>query len=358
MLTAQADHGYINSIGQYNIANLDSLTKATKPGPFLQNDSYAINSWTKMLLSLNSTTEGERFEDFFPDEDIANYRNVNGLHLKGMRAVTDENGNRVWRTIDRNDPSLTLEDQKNFVKHSIISKAAAKLAGMINRNISPTVLDNMKPDGMEALRNLVSALSTVALENVDEDIEFENKLNPDPDYNIFKAQDPSILRRELSKAKAMIDQRTSNSDSSIDSTLGLGDQLSTPSTNSSTDISSAILNASSALAKLGGQLQRYHQSSPQPDLESIQETINDIFTNPTDFEVVVTNLLNVINNSPSLAAHIDEFNRIIDEARFSDLPSSSDDSINQITHQGENEQARLDALQQAIQNLIDQYYLE
>lgn len=365
MLTAQADHGYITTIGQYNIANLDSLTKAAKPGPFLQNDSYAINSWIKMLRSVTSETEGERFEDLFPDEDIANYRNVNGLHLKGMRLAYDADGNPIWKTIDRDDPSLTLEDQKNFVKHSIIPKAAIKLAGMINRNISPTVLDNMKPDGMEALRKLVSTLSAVGLENVDDSVDFADKLNPDPDYAIFKSQDPGILRRELSHAKDLIDSRLNGTPISASGDIGFdtssGNTFSTTSssrhhTSSDSNLGDIMMEVSSGLARLGAQLQRHQAYSDLNSLEHLHDVVNDLFTTPGSFDDVATNLTNLITNHPTLSAHLDELRQLIEEHRFADYPTSTADSIDQIAHQGEQEQARLEALQQAILDFIDQHF--
>lgn len=369
MLTAQADHGYITTIGQYNIANLDSLTKAAKPGPFLQNDAYAINSWIKMLRSVTSDTEGERFEDLFPDEDIANYRNVNGLHLKGMRLAYDADGNPIWKTIDRDDPSLTLEDQKNFVKHSIIPKAAIKLAGMINRNISPTVLDNMKPDGMEALRKLVATLSTVGLENVDDDVDFANKLNPDPDYAIFKAQDPGILRRELSHAKDLIDSRLSGAaPASTDDTgtsAGSGatsgassSSRRSTSSSSNSSLGDMMMEVSSSLARLGAQLQRDQDYSDLETLDRLHDAVDDLFTTPGSFEDVATNLTNLVSNHSTLSAHLDELQQLIDECRYADYPTSTTESIDQITHQAEQEQARLEALHRAVLDFLDRYFSE
>ena len=363
MLTAQADNGYITTIGQYNIANLDSLTKAAKPGSFLQNDSYAINSWIKMLRSVTSDVEGERFEDLFPDADIANYRNVNGLHLKGMRLDHDDDGNPIWKTIDRDDPSLTLEDQKNFVKHSIIPKAAIKLAGMINRNISPTVLDNMKPDGMETLRKLVAALSAVGLENVDDSVDFTDKLNPDPDYAIFKSQDPSILRRELAHAKDLIDGRLNGNSPTSNIDLGTDTIPDTPtsehhSSHSNSNLSDAMMEVSSSLARLGAQLRRNQDYADLETPDRLRDNIDDIFTTPISFDDVATNLTNLISNHPTLSAHLDELQQLIDEYRYADYPTSSTDSIDQITHQAEQEQARLEALHQAILDFLDRYFSE
>ena len=365
MLMAQIDHGYVTSIGQFNIANLESVTKAAKPGSFLQNDAYAINSWIRMIRSLTSDTEGERFEDIFPDEDIANYRNVNGLYLKGMRLAHDANGNPIWKTIDRNDPSLTLEDKKNFVKHSIIPKAAIKIAGMINRNLSPTVLDNMKPDGMEALRKLVATLSTVGLENVDDDVDFANKLNPDPNYAIFKSQDPGILRRELSQAKDLIDNRLSGTTPSTtgDTSTSTGSSATSSSrrstnSNSNSSLGDMMMEVSSSLARLGAQLRRNQDYSDLGTFERLRDNIDNIFTIPISFDDAATNLTNLIANHPTLSTHLDDLQQIIEEHRYADYPTSTTESIDQITHQAEQEQARLEALHRAVLNFLDRYSSE
>ena len=303
------------------------------------------------------------------DEDIANYRNVNGLYLKGMRLAYDADGNPIWKTIDRNDPSLTLEDKKNFVKHSIIPKAAIKLAGMINRNLSPTVLDNMKPDGMEALRKLVATLSTVGLENVDDDVDFANKLNPDPDYAIFKSQDPGILRRELSHAKDLIDGRlsgaapTSTDDTGTSAGSGATSGASSSSrrstsSNSNSSLGDMMMEVSSSLARLGAQLQRDQDYSDLGTFERLRDNIDDIFTTPISFDDVATNLTNLISNHPTLSAHLDDLQQIIEEHRYADYPTSTTESIDQITHQAEQEQARLEALHRAVLDFLDRYFSE
>ena len=361
MLTAQADNGYINTIGQYNIANLDSLIKAAKPGSFLQNDAYAINSWIRMLRSLDSTKEGDRFEDIFPDADIANYRNVNGEFLHGMRLAHDENGNPYWKKIDRNDPSITVEDKKNFLKHNMLSKAAAKLSGMINRNISPNVLDNMKPDGLEALRNLVTTLGDVGLQNVDTQIPFDTKLNPDPDFDIFKAPDPSVLRRELSEAKATIEdyQHTHSTDASDSSqssnSSSSRNQRRQASQSNSASIRTLLQNTSEALAQLATRLGRERDDYDLSSNQNLRDAVDEIFTLPEDYDAATTALTNLFANHPTFSAHLGDLQELIEQYRYSDRPTSSAESVDQITHQDDQMRARLEALHQAVLNLIDQH---
>lgn len=218
MITAQTNMGYVTSIGQYNIANLQSLSVATKAGPFLQNDGYAIDTWRKLISCVDDDLFAANFKDiydnqikdhyasafdfFFPEADVMNYRNVNGQALGGMRLGTDADGNPKWVEIDASDPTLTAEDRKNLLKHKILPKAAAKLAGMMNRTMSPGVLENQKPDTLEALQKLIDTLAVVGTKNMDPDVPFEEKLGGNK--NFFASDDPRILQEKYRNAKTQI----------------------------------------------------------------------------------------------------------------------------------------------------------
>lgn len=202
MITAQANAGYITSIGQYNIANLQSLSVASKAGSFLQNDAYAFKDWSELI---QCAFDDQKFAEYFTDADVENYRNVNGIHLDGLRWNEET---QSWDEINHNDPNITLEDKKNTIKHKIIPKAAAKLVGMLNRDISPAVLDSMKPDNLKALRGLLDQLTELGVENYSEarapKDRFNNgdaKLN-----NIFDSADPKILKTNVQYAQAYIDE--------------------------------------------------------------------------------------------------------------------------------------------------------
>lgn len=214
MITSQANLGYITSIGQYNIANLQSLSVASKAGSFLQNDAYAIKDWAELIASVASKEPGHTFEDYFPDVAVANYRNVNGESLGGYRKQYDEDGNAYWQEINYKDPTLTLEEKRNFIKHKIIPKAARKLIGMLNRDMSPGVLENQKPDTLVALRQLLDTLSVVGIQNVSNDTPFEERL--DPTGNLFDSQDAKILKRNIADTQNAIDLVTQQEASARD----------------------------------------------------------------------------------------------------------------------------------------------
>ena len=197
MLTAQLDNGFVTSVGQRNIAGLDSIWKAAKTGKIILNDAVITKNWTKILNSLRSDApEGERFEDYFPDADVLLARNVNGELLNGLRLSTDEQGHLKWRKISRNDPGITLEDKKNWIKHMMIPEVAKKLYGSLNRTPSPSALDGAKPDGINAFAEMLDVLGQLSLDNLDptSDVPFEERLNPDVD--VFSGKDPRELQRK------------------------------------------------------------------------------------------------------------------------------------------------------------------
>ncbi len=211
MITSQANSGYITSIGQYNIANLQSLSVASKAGTFFQNDSYVYKDWANLV---KCAFDDQLFAKYFPDEDVNNYRNVNGIHLDGFR--WDE-AKQAWQEINHNDSSITLEDKKNFVRHKIIPKAATKMVGMLYRDLSPTVLDNMKPDNLKALKGLLDTLIETGAENFAETRDPQDRLNGN--LNIFDNSDPKELKGRVVSAAAYIENllaQLNNGDDSSD----------------------------------------------------------------------------------------------------------------------------------------------
>lgn len=209
MLTSQINSGYITSASQLNIARLDSIRLTAKTGKIVQNDPIILKEYAKLLNCLNpDATEGERFEDYFTDEAIANYRNVNGMRLHGLRLMTDENGQQYWQKIDRASDDLTLDDQRNFVKHDLIPRTAKKLMGAFKRNLSPTALDNLKPEGVDEIKRMVSFIEQLELRNQDASLPFEERANPRfkkgdgfDRINIFENADPGEIKDRITSAQ-------------------------------------------------------------------------------------------------------------------------------------------------------------
>lgn len=194
MLLAQADNGFINGPHMYNIANLESFLKSSTPGDVLRNDAFTLENWQYMIESINSDESGKTFEDFFPDAAVANYRNVNGKRLKGLR-LAEKDGELYWQEIDRNDETLTVEDQKNFIKHSILPAVAKKLYSVLNRTTPPEVSAKQKPDSLRAQHSLTESIIQQARANENDDLSFDSRLNPNVD--LFDAPNPNINRNLL-----------------------------------------------------------------------------------------------------------------------------------------------------------------
>lgn len=206
MLLAQADNGYINGPQQYNIANLESLLKSSNPGDILRSDAFTTQDWQRIIESINTDDEDYVFEKYFPDAAIANYRNVNGKRLKGLRLNATPEGEIYWQEIDRNDPTLTLDDQRNYIKHSLIPAVARKLLGAINRTVPPEVAAKQKTDSAASIKDLADSILRHAYENENEDLGWGERLNPNVD--IFNAPDPNFThnRIETERLKHKLDR--------------------------------------------------------------------------------------------------------------------------------------------------------
>lgn len=206
MLTAQANNGYITSIGQYHIAELESLWKAAKSGKILQNDAPIIKSWIRLINSLDSDVPGERFEDIFDDATVALTQNVNGMPLHGLRKGINEKGEEYWYKIDRNDASITTDDKRNWIKHKIFPNVIQKLIGSIDRRPSPTVLDSQKPDGTLAFCDLAEAAVRVGAKSLDPNSTFDERISNDGE-NILDTKDPQTVQRVITKLREDVYER-------------------------------------------------------------------------------------------------------------------------------------------------------
>lgn len=187
MLTSQANQGYLTSIGQYNIANLQSLAVAAKPSRFLQSDAFVINDLANIFSSIK---DPERFDYYFPEQDIKNYRNVNGEHLDGMRFNEEL---QKWEKIANSDPTLTVEDQRNYLKHGIFAKAMEQMYSFVNRRISPNTLDNQKGGTADALEAFVGVIGDLAVDNLNDSIPVTERIAPNEDITTKKHSADDIL---------------------------------------------------------------------------------------------------------------------------------------------------------------------
>lgn len=396
MLTSQANLGYINTIGQYHVANLQSLSVATKPGAFFQNDAYAINSWAELISSLNATDPKKQFDNLIKDSDIDGYRDVNGNHLKGLELIVDENGNKSWKEVSANQ--ATTEQRRNFVKHNILPRAARKLTGMLSRSITPNMSENIKPDGYDAIKNLAQALGNIGEENFNESLAFEDRLNPEND--IFDVKDYSAHLSIISQSKQAIEQAKANYYAnhpeaanklnqqtpppvrnhasqnnggvpfgSTNNTAGSDGlplpDLSIPPLGGSSTSSSANNNAqpdnypsggNPALGNLGGQLQRNNSHdnyvSNTSNSDHIIGQVTDILHSSSDFFAVSQQLSSYAHTNPRLFPIASEIDNIIESIAYQSANQAFNSSIGSVNGYNDN---RLEQLEQEIISYLYAY---
>lgn len=358
MVTAQVDRGFVTSKGQYNLAELQSITVASKSGSLVQNDGKNIDQLTAFMTAMQDDVA---FAKYFPDADIMAYRNVNGLHLDGLRLMTDANGNQYWADINHNDPDITLEDRKNLVKHKILPKAAAKLVGSLHRNISQGALDNMKPDGLNALQNLLDTLADLALKNALVD-NFADRFNGDMD--IFDSNDPAILKRKIRDTQDQLYDITHPSDGENTGTSsGTQPRNNGPRGGNSPKSSNNNPSPREHSHRKGyniirGRTERNNGARHQYVLRNSRDTIDDrissIFDFAIDYESVAKAVLICFNETECLQPFVRDCQDAIDNNRFGDRASSTESAIYDSTHSGELEAERIEDLRQAIEDIIDQ----
>lgn len=314
MLKAQIDNGYVGSVGQRNIAGIESLLKAAKAGKIMQNDAVIIKDWEKILNCVNSTTPGERFEDYFPDADIALYQNVNGFALKGLRKAVDVDGNYYWQTIDRNDPNITLEDKKNFIKHKLLPELKSKLIGVMNRPLSQQVLDNQKPDSTAAYLNMANSIMRSGERNLDDSIPFEERDNPN--FNILDSKNPRVIQNNINEGMQAIRERTMRRVANSDVPLG----------HSAARFNDWLFNKN----------QKEDKTEVYNSSDSIIKEIENTFDSIENINVIGNNILGIFANHPDLRSHLETARSIVESYLGNGSVDSPEDVIDQTAHPNQN----------------------
>lgn len=263
LLLAQINAGHINSPEQMNLARIMSFVRSSKVGAFLQNDSFFYKFWSRILPSIN---DPEKFAEFFPDSEIALYRDQNGLPLDGLRLAIDQDGNQYWKDISHTSSDITIDDKRNYILHKAIPKAAAKIIGALDRKVSPSTYDNMKPENMGHLLDALLAAGTVGINNSDPSIPFEKRANGT--MNLFDSGDPNLfkqnveeLRRQSEARKAGINPKTINAQEKFLHDFKKRLRHNNP-VQASRDVEEILLNDAFGLDSTYGLLQAYCHQNP------------------------------------------------------------------------------------------------
>lgn len=322
MLTAQANNGHITSVGQYRIAEFESLWKAAKSGKILQNDAIVIRGWKRIIDSLSDdATPGNRFEDIFDDATLALYSNVNGMPLHGYRKGYKEDGEAYWYKIDRNDPNITIDDKRNWMKYAIMPEVLQKLIGSMNRRPSPTVLDSQKPDGTLAFYDLIESAAKVCGRSIDPDAPFEERYKPKNGEDIMDAKDPNSIQRKLNEARNEVYERfgyqatngqqtSSNQRQNNKDGVPMGNHKKTYFDNDRDQaMYEAYVEMAQAFQKFNQAVERGNATDDYlekvNDPESIQELIDDIFATHGSAGIAALGeeLMNTFNTNETLQPH-------------------------------------------------------
>ncbi len=390
MITAQTNAGYVTTKGQYNIGNLQSLAVASKPGSFFQNDAFAIENWGNIFACVGKEDDGSigSFSYYFPDAAIEYYRNVNGKALGGLRAIYNDDAEQIgWQELSP-DESPTLEEKKNLLKHKIIPKAAAKVAGMLGNNIPQAARDGQKPDTIKALDKLTDQLIKINYDNfgldeagnvVENPLAFNQRLNPSVD--ILAAPDSNIFKQKIEDAKKIL-QAALGQEPSAEADDYDGDDGGNSGGGGNNGPSGSARHSNSNSQNSGGgnsggnnpvyehnpyarqsihqamkKLQRDREAQAQYDhrnsYETIRNTIDDYFAVVTDYESLGQQLIDYFGETERLQNLQGECADLVDYHRYKGDAESTDDIIEQTANLHDKIQESIDNLHAAILDLLD-----
>lgn len=368
MLTAQANNGHITSVGQYRIAELESLWKAAKSGKILQNDAIVIKGWKRIIDSLSdNATPGNRFEDIFTDATLELYSNVNGMPLHGYRKGYKEDGEAYWYKIDRNDPNITTEDKRNWLKYAIMPEVLQKLIGSMNRRPSPTVLDSQKPDGTLAFYDLIESAANVCGRSIDPDAPFEERFKPKNGNDILDAKDPNSIQRKLNEARNEVYERFGYQTTSGPQTsssqrqnnrdgVPMGNHKKTYFDDENEQRKyEAYVEMAQAFQKFNQAVERGNETDDYlekvNDPESIQELIDNIFAThgAAGIEALGGEIMNAFYSNETLAPHARAAGDIV--YNWIDAYTANSQGTTDLSHNLE--QSYINSMQTEINDLLD-----
>ncbi len=394
MVTQQANLGFITSPAQLTIAQLQSLNVAVKPGDFLQNDHAFLDKWRRVICATygipdkDGNPPKESFKYFFPDEELYNYRNVNGLDLPGLRLeeIKDDNGeviSRKWVEIPAEDLETmsykeVVEARKNCLKHKIIPKSISRLIGTTNRDFTPNIMDSQKPATLAALEKLVHALAAADYLNSDTSKAFEDRPNGNEDL-MTKADRQALTKiynEYLSGFTSQSDGPNDDNDPPIPPSppgggggAGSGGSNgphggeggSYGGSNGGNSAGSRVAPGSGARAGTGrfmGQVSRKNQDDEQynqrNDVKNIIEAIEGYFMVPgASLDSIKKNVISYFEYVETLQKYVNACADIFDQCRdkLAKL-KSTDDSINKITNIYDYEEKAKQEVKTQIINLI------
>ncbi len=162
--------------GQYLIATIDFARHALKTTHFGEPlIPQLLRDWTKVI---NQWCDGT-LSQLITDDDITGYRHpISRLGLKGYRSdgnaarftpfvepedsafwqSLDPANLKCWEAIPREDPSLTLADQRSYLENRMIADLPAILCARIIRLTSG--ISVLPPDTAAAIKEMLTALAS------------------------------------------------------------------------------------------------------------------------------------------------------------------------------------------------------
>ena len=212
------------------------------------------------------------------------------------------------------DRSLTLDDQRNYLKHNLIAKVTQKLLGFVNRKMSPNILDAQKTDTTKAIKDFGATLLRIGATNYDESLAFEERINPNID--IFDVKDPnevqSFIDRSMRTMQANVDLKKQLDSTTIEQILSEAASPNMPhsksqktkanSINTDTDdpLLGALQNFIEEFRKAHNIQKENHTSYTFSEGQRISQKLQEEFDNIDDIESTIREAEEVFNSYSNL----------------------------------------------------------
>lgn len=162
MLAEQIAAGYINSLGQFYLAWLQSLKATLTPNALCSMEAHQLAT-LKLLLTANQ----DDLAYSATDDDIMYYRDVNGNGMKGAIAPDVSDQDFVdWKPIPASDERCDIYAQINYICDVLIPKVGDMIVQTFVR-VNEDMIADAKYPAMNELVALVEAIDPDYFEDED-----------------------------------------------------------------------------------------------------------------------------------------------------------------------------------------------
>lgn len=161
VLAIQINEGYVNTVGQYYLAWLQTMSTTLTPGALCGMTAYQLAT-LKILL----TTNTDEMAYDITDDDVRLYRDARGNGMKGLIYREGDDINNYPSILPASAPECDIYAQKNYICNTLIPRTKTAIIRIYDYTLSREDAIDMDVQTMNELMDLIGAIGSADAEPV------------------------------------------------------------------------------------------------------------------------------------------------------------------------------------------------